>query len=192
MIFEVLQILTEEVNTYFDGNPVSLGNIASVASEQGEQSEFTGIIITLVNLQEEKTLKNKPNVAVEGTSVIYKNPLVNLNLYILFSANNAMYVEGLKHLSKVIEFFQGKKVFTQANTTYNRDNVAMDNITDFKFVVDLFTPTFEELNFVWGTLGGKQMPSVMYKVSLISIEREAVLSKGGLITQINGRINHKE
>ena len=67
----------------------------------------------------------------------------------------------------------------------------MSDITNFKFVVDLFTPTFEELNFVWGTLGGKQIPSVMYKVSLIEIEREAVLAKGGLISQVNGKLIHK-
>ncbi len=191
MLFEVLQIITEEVNGYFEGNPVSLDNIASIASEQGDTGgTATDIILTLLNLQEEVTLKNRPNYSINGTNITYKNPIVNLNLYILFSANNDKYDEALKNLSKVIEFFQGKKVFTQANTTYNRDNVAMSDITNFKFVVDLFTPTFEELNFVWGTLGGKQIPSVMYKVSLVELEREAVLSKGGLITEVQGELNH--
>lgn len=192
MIFEVLQIITEEVNTYFKGNSVSLGNIANVVSEQDDNHGATDIILTLLNLQEETTLKNNPNYVVEGHKVIYKNPIVNLNLFILFSANNTGYIEALKHLSKVIEFFQGKKVFTQANTTYNRDNIAMSNIKEFRFMVDLFTPTFEELNFVWGTLGGKQIPSVIYKVSLIQMEREVILSKGGVITQVNGVLNLKE
>lgn len=192
MIYEVLQIITEEVNSYFEGNPVSLDNIASVASEQGDGGgTATDIILTMLNLQEEVTLKNTPNYSVTGTSITYKNPRVNLNVFILFSANNDKYDEALKNLSKIIEFFQGKKVYTQSNTTYNRDNAAMSDITNFKFVVDLFTPTFEELNFVWGTLGGKQIPSVMYKVSLIEIEREAVLAKGGLISQVNGKLIHK-
>ncbi|MFD1614247.1 DUF4255 domain-containing protein [Gelatiniphilus marinus] len=192
MIFEVLQIITEDVNNYFGDSPVSLDNIASVASEQGDNTGTSSdIILTLLNLQEEATLKNKPNYAVEGTRISYKNNIVNLNLYVLFSATNDKYDEALKNLSKIIEFFQGKKVFTQANTIYNRDNVSMGNITNFRFVVDLFTPTFEELNFVWGTLGGKQIPSVMYKVSLVEIEREAILGKGGLISQVNGDLTHK-
>lgn len=192
MVFEVLQILTEEVNNYFGGSPVSLDNIATVTSDQGDSGgTSTDIILTLLNLQEEPTLKNKPNYSVEGTRITYKNNIINLNLYILFSANNDKYNEALKNLSKVIEFFQGKKVFTQANSIYNRDDVSMSRITNFRFVVDLFTPTFEELNFVWGTLGGKQIPSVMYKVSLVEIEREAVLGKGDLISQINGDITHK-
>jgi len=191
MIFEVLQIITEELNNYFEGNPVSLENIASVTSEQGNSGgTATDIILTLLNLQEETTLKNTPNYSVNGTNITYKNPIINLNLYILFSANNNKYDEALKSLSKIIEYFQGKKVFTQTNTTYNRDNSAMSDITNFKFVIDLFTPSFEELNFVWGTLGGKQLPSVMYRVSLIEIERDAVLSKGGLISEINGELNH--
>jgi len=192
MLFEVLQILTEDVNGYLNGNDVSLDNIATVASEQGDNNgSTTDIILTLLHIQEEATLKNTPNYAVTGTNVSYKNPVVNLNLYILFSANNTDYAESLRKLSSVIGFFQGKKVFTQSNTIYNRDNALMSGITDFKFVVDLFTPTFEELNFVWGTLGGKQLPSVMYKVSLITIERETIINKGGMVTQVNGELNHK-
>ncbi|MFD1163820.1 MULTISPECIES: DUF4255 domain-containing protein [Hwangdonia] len=192
MIFEVLQIITEDVNNFFGDSPVSLDNIASVASEQGDNTGASSdIILSLLNLQEEATLKNKPNYAVEGTRISYKNNIVNLNLYVLFSATNDKYDEALKNLSKIIEFFQGKKVFTQGNTVYNRDDVSMSKITNFRFVVDLFTPTFEELNFVWGTLGGKQIPSVMYKVSLVEIEREAILGKGGLISQVNGDLTHK-
>lgn len=192
MIFEVLQIITEELNTYFPGNTVSMGNVANLDSEQDDNGGATEVMLTLLNLQEETSLKNNPNYAVEGHKVIYRNPVVNLNLFVLFSANNASYAEALKHVSKIIEFFQGKKVFTQANTTFNRDDAAMSNIKEFKFMVDLFTPTFEELNFVWGTLGGKQIPSVIYKVSLIQMERDVILSKGEVITQINGELNHKQ
>lgn len=190
MIFEVLQILTEEVNNYFESNPVTLDNIAVIASDTGDNGNSgSDIILTLLNLQEESTLKNTPNYTINGTKVIYKNPKVNLNLYILFSANNEKYNESLKSISKIIEFFQGKRVFTQANSNYNRHNIEMSDIANFKFKIDLHTPSFEELNYVWGTLGGKQLPSVIYKVSLIEIERNKIVSKGTLITEINGELN---
>ena len=102
---------------------------------------------------------------------------VSLNLYLLFSANNATYKESLKSVSKLIQFFQGKKIFTQDNTNFKKED-EMLNVKNFRFIVDLFTPSFEELNFIWGTLGGKQYPSVIYKVSLIEIERDNILRKG--------------
>lgn len=107
----------------------------------------------------------------------------------MFAANKDTYTESLKHISKVIEFFQSKRIFTQANTSFDRDLEGMDKINDFRFTVDLFTPSFEEMNFIWGTLGGKQYPSVIYKVSVLQVERNVTQSEGSLITEINGSLN---
>jgi Pvc16 N-terminal domain len=112
-----------------------------------------------------------------------------LNLYILFSANRDTYLKSLNDISKIIEFFQGKKLFTQANTVYNRNNTAMNNIENFRFSVELYTPTFEEMNFIWGTLGGRQLPSALYKISMIQIERNISQAEGTAIGEINGNAN---
>ncbi|RZS92518.1 DUF4255 domain-containing protein [Aquimarina brevivitae] len=195
MIFEVLQIVTEELNTFFDAEidekPISLDNIAFIESEQGNQGDTNNVLLTLLHIQEEPTLKNISNHHIEGTKVVYKNHKVNLNLFIMFAANKDTYTESLKHISKVIEFFQSKRIFTQANTNFDRDLEGMDQVSDFKFTVELFTPSFEEMNFIWGTLGGKQYPSVIYKVSVLQIERDVTQSEGSLITEINGSINRK-
>lgn len=186
MIFEVLQIITEEINHFFDieieEKPVSMDNIAFIESEQGNQGETNNVLLTLLHLQEEPTLKNVPNYEIEGTKVVYKNNKVNLNLFIMFAANKDTYTESLKHISKVIEFFQSKRIFTQANTSFDRDLEGMDKINDFRFTVDLFTPSFEEMNFIWGTLGGKQYPSVIYKVSLLNGIKKEYLKEGKMIT----------
>ena len=193
MIFEVLQIITEEINNFFDieieEKPVSMDNIAFIESEQGNQGETNNVLLTLLHLQEEPTLKNVPNYEIEGTKVVYKNNKVSLNLFVMFAANKDTYTESLKHISKVIEFFQSKRIFTQANTSFDRDLEGMDKINDFRFTVDLFTPSFEEMNFIWGTLGGKQYPSVIYKVSVLQVERNVTQSEGSLITEINGSLN---
>lgn len=184
MIFEILQVITEEVNGYIDGSPITLENIATIDDDSDNQSDTNGVILTLLNMQEEYALKNISNNYKNGNDVEYKNPKVNLNLYILFSAKKSTYIESLKSLSKVVEFFQGKRIFTQSNTNFKREG-DMINVKNFRFIVDLFTPTFEEQNFIWGTLGGKQFPSVMYKVTSIEIERDLLLSKGTLISGIN-------
>lgn len=192
MIFEVLQIITEEVNNFFDieieEKPVSLDNIAFIESEDDEPSDSNNIVLSLLHTEEETTMKNILNHEIEGTKVVYKNNKVHLNLYIMFSANRNDYKESLKSVSKVVEFFQSKRIFTQSNTNFDRDLDGMDQIGNFKFTVDLFTPSFEEMNFIWGTLGGKQYPSIIYKISLLEVERDVTQSEGSLITEINGNL----
>jgi hypothetical protein len=185
MIFEVLQILTEELNNFFGKQTISLENVSGLDDKNDTSSDFNGVYLTLVNNQEEFVLKNQSNDYREGNKIVYKNPKVNLSLYILFSASETTYQESLKSISKIIRYFQGKRVFTQSNTFYNRDDSEMQNIKNFRFVVDLFSPSFEELNYIWGTLGGKQYPSVLYKISTIELEREIIQRKGSLIAEIN-------
>jgi hypothetical protein len=145
-------------------------------------------VLSLLHTEEETTMKNMLNHEIEGTKVVYKNNKVHLNLYIMFSANRNDYKESLKSVSKVVEFFQSKRIFTQSNTNFDRDLDGMDQIGNFKFTVDLFTPSFEEMNFIWGTLGGKQYPSIIYKISLLEVERDVTQSEGSLITEINGNL----
>ncbi|WP_298547881.1 DUF4255 domain-containing protein [uncultured Aquimarina sp.] len=196
MIFEVLQIITEEVNNFFnieiEEKPVSLDNIAFIESDTNENSNTSNnVVLSLLHTEEEATLKNILNHQIEGTKVVYKNNKVHLNLYVMFSANRSDYTESLKSLSKIIEFFQSKRIFTQSNTSFDREVDGMDKIKDFRFTVELFSPSFEEMNFIWGTLGGKQYPSVIYKASVLEIERDVTQSEGSLITEINGTLNHK-
>ncbi|MCD9576648.1 DUF4255 domain-containing protein [Flavobacterium soyae] len=198
MIFEVIQIITEQVNNYLEeiglDKSVVPENIAFLESQNDDIADAlkNAVALTIINLDEEATLKNFPNHTIENTKTIYKNNIVNLNLYILFSANRDKYVNSLKDISKIIEFFQGKRLFTQANTIYNRNNIAMSNVDNFRFTVELYTPTFEELNYIWGTLGGKQLPSALYKVSMIQIDRNIAQAEGQLIGEFTGITKRKE
>ncbi|MBO9584827.1 MAG: DUF4255 domain-containing protein [Flavobacterium sp.] len=198
MIFEVIQIISEQVNSYLEEigleKTVVPENIAFLESQNEDIATALkdGVALTVINLDEEATLKNFPNHIIENTKTIYKNSIVNLNLFILFSANRDKYINSLKDISKIIEFFQGKKLFTQANTIYNRNSSAMSNVDNFRFTVELYTPTFEELNYIWGTLGGKQLPSALYKVSMIQIERDIAQAEGQLIGEFSGITKKKE
>ncbi|MGS2764489.1 DUF4255 domain-containing protein [Sinomicrobium sp. M5D2P9] len=194
MLFEIAQIITEQVNQYLEDSgldkSVILENIAILDSQSENADNLADkVALTLINFHEEATLKNFPNNTYTADKMICKNPVIYLNLFLLFSANRNTYNKSLKDVSKIIEFFQGKKAFTQANTIYDRDSISMADIQNFKFTIELYTPTFEELNFIWGTLGGRQLPSALYKLSIIQIERDSVVSEKGLITEINGTLN---
>ncbi|MCP4969124.1 MAG: DUF4255 domain-containing protein, partial [Arcobacter sp.] len=55
------------------------------------------VVLSLLNLDEEIALKNNPNVTFENGETQYRNKPINLNLYILFSANRGIYKKSLTH-----------------------------------------------------------------------------------------------
>mmetsp|Transcript_29732 Transcript_29732/g.39550 ORF Transcript_29732/g.39550 Transcript_29732/m.39550 type:complete len:195 (+) Transcript_29732:130-714(+) len=192
MLFEVLQVIALQVEDYLDKD-VTLGNIALLDESNNGAIEDT-ILLTLINMSEENTMKNFKNIRTVGNVTQIKQPVINLNLYILFSVNRGIgsYDEELADLSGIVEFFQGKKVFTQSNTIYNHSTNEMNplsSLDNFKIHIELYTPTFEEQSYIWGSLGGKQRPSAVYKVSVIQIESDALQSQGGIITETDQTIN---
>jgi hypothetical protein len=194
MIYETLQILKEQLESYFTdiglGKILILENISLWESGSDDASRLDGkVVMSLLKLEEESTLKNTPHFKVQDSKTDYKNPPVHLNLYLLISANCETYDKSLRSISKVIEFFQGKKVFTSANTVYDRTNVSFDVFDSFKFILELYTPSFEELNNVWGTFGGRQLLSAIYKIQLIQIEQDKKLASSEVITHIGGNLN---
>ena len=194
MIYETLQILKEQIEAYFTevglGKIVVLENIALWESGSDKAANLEDkVVLTLLKLEEEPTLKNNPSYKVVNGKTEYKNPPVNVNIYLLISANLNTYDKSLRSISRVIQFFQGKKIFTSTNTVYNRTNVSMDVLDYFKFIVELYSPGFEELNHVWGTFGGRQLPSVIYKIQLAEIKQDKKLATSDVITHVGGDLN---
>lgn len=194
MIFETLQILKEQLESYFVevglSKNIVIDNVALWESGAQDADRLDGkVILTLVNVEEETTMKNTPSVKVVNGKSEYFNPPVNLNLFLLVSANCSSYDISLNSISRTIAFFQGKKIFTSSNTVYNRTNPSIQPLDEFKFVIDLYTPGFETLNNIWGMLGGRQLPSAMYKIQILEISRKKKLASGELITHIDGTLN---
>ncbi len=186
------------LNTFGDdpSDDVHLGNISQLdLPEQGEASTLKNkVIISLLNIREEKTLKNGPFSRRNDTTLKteYFSPPVFLNLYLLISAGQNSYVNALIFLSRIVSFFQAKNVFTHENTTpiTSASEVPVtERMDEFKIILDLHSPSFEELNHIWGTLGGKQLPSVMYVARLIEVKRFVEPETRGVIEEIE--INSK-
>lgn len=182
MISQAINLIATELNTYLNsvgplGGPnddeVTVGNIAMLESNGQQNNNLNNrVVLTLVRIEEETTLKNIPtyrkNYATNKTE--YKNPPVHLNLYLLFSVNNSNYNNALTYLSRIVRYFQYKNVFTQKNSAAPTSINPVDQLSDYKLILDLFSPSFEECNNIWGTLGGKQLPHVMYKARMLELE----------------------
>lgn len=187
MIDVALRFISSELNQYLNQklaldvaskDPVVVGNINKL-SEGNDQNELQEkVILTLVNIEEERLLRNPEKMVRENDRLVQRSPKLHLNLYCLFSANKSNYNESLKYLSLVIQFFQHRNVFTQAS------DVTLDRQID-KLILDLFTINFEQINHLWGTLGGKYFPSVLYKMRLVTIDEAFTEAEGTLIKEIS-------
>lgn len=155
--------------------------------------------LSVVNIKEERTLKNLPNYVRNDVTLkaTYENPPVFLNFHILMVATHQNYTNALLALSRTIRFFQFKNVFTQDNVdpasiTTNAPLNPLDQLGSFKFIFELYSPTMEEINHLWGTLGGKQYPFVLYLMRMLDLKFQAIHGESGLITELVSNFVHKE
>ncbi|MBL7818451.1 MAG: DUF4255 domain-containing protein [Saprospiraceae bacterium] len=181
MIDLSLLILQKELNNYLKTSVV-LDNIAFIDSTDNSERLRDNVIITLVNTEEESTMKNGlyyHRNAIGG--IDYENPPIFLNIYIVLAVNfpTNYGTVALKHLSNIVKFFQGK------NTFYFSDEEG----NEAQMTLDLYTMTFEQINHLWGSLGGKQIPFVMYKVRLLRLTDHRRLATGSIIIEIEGSVS---
>ncbi|MCI5149544.1 MAG: DUF4255 domain-containing protein [Candidatus Electrothrix sp. MAN1_4] len=203
MISHALTIVAKElkqhlVDNYNDESSpvVELGNLAEGFAGGIASLSRDRLYFSVVNIQEEKTLKNLPHYSVNNTHTTdYENPPVFINLSILVTATHKNYTSALSNLSRVIRFFQFNNVFTQ-------DDVAPDSMSDitigeldrlesFKLIFDLYSPSLEEVNHLWGTLGGKQYPFVLYMLRMLDLKFKAVQGQGGVVEEVVTNFSHK-
>jgi len=200
MIDTTISLLRDDFVEYLRANGytqpetlVAIENISLLDSDTTTNLN-NSIVFSVVNIEEESTLKNAPALKKDASGrARYENPPVYLNLYLLVAcvnkniSSNNEYLDTLTKLSHVIRFFQGKNSFT----AYDPSRLSVyDDITDFKIKPELYTLTFEQINHLWGVLGGKQMPSVMYKLRLVAISGRKRLRDIPLIEEANANLSN--
>lgn len=202
MISHALTIVINELRTHlssvYNSTPPTQVGLGNLAEGFGNLPQVSRDILNLsvVNIKEERALKNISNVVRNDVTLTasYQNPPVFLNFQILVTATHTDYTNALVVLSRAIRFFQSKNVFTQDNvapaslTTSN----PLDQLETFKLIFDLYSPSMEEVNHLWGTLGGKQYPSVWYMLRMLDLQFKAVQSESGLITEVVSDFYHKK
>ena len=190
MMTDVLATVLRQLNEYLaqlDGmagaaNQALVGNVSQLDKQEVATELDNHVVLTLVNIEEERTLKNgKTFLNTSAEEGVYRNRPVNLNLFLLFTANYRNYETALKRLAQVLSFFQGKQRFTAANSPAAG---LAPPITDFTLAMDLMSLTFEQVNHLWGFLGAKQSPSVLYRGRLVTLDDQRVLEGGGRIRDI--------
>lgn len=158
---------------------VSLGNVALIENDPDNLLGDTTIICSLVNIEEEAVLRNgrfitrSPN---NNEEVIRHNPPEYLNLYLLFTSKDTTYRQDVTNILNVISFFQQNISISSDNIPRIGGDEPCQDLSEAEFpreierlVFDLYTMSFEQLNHLWGVLGGKYYPSVLYKCRLVEL-----------------------
>jgi hypothetical protein len=201
MIYSALEFLTQELNAFIKlkvGDPVGDRIVlSSVTNETGIIIPDKSLGLSLINIEEERTIKEQRSTYINAVGKTEKrNPDIQLNLYVLITANfqnkNANdstddYVEGLKQLGYAISFFQSKNVFTKENSP----SLSGKDPGLTKIVVELYSYSFEQLYNFWTVVGAKYLPSVLYKVKTIRIQENQLLESGDPIEKIHLNSMHK-
>jgi hypothetical protein len=189
MIELVLNFLNTKLDGYLrlkqsitDGtSAIQLANIAWNDNDPSVGVNGAGLpsnaFITLVNIEEDRISKSPENYVRKDNTTVFKNPRIHLNLYVLFAVNLSSYTESLKRLSFIIRFFQYQNVFTPLGSPDLPQGVE-------KLILDLHTLSFQDMNNLWGILGSKYLPSVMYKIRTITISEEFVQGDAPLVQHI--------
>ena len=115
------------------------------------------ISMFLINIEEERTAKNGHFQSSPGM-----NPPTTVNLYLMFAAYfpNFNYMESLRYISLVIEFFQSQNSFSTSNTPLLSNSVE-------KLSIELSNIGLEDIGKLWSNIGTNYIPSVAYKVKHI-------------------------
>lgn len=92
---------------------------------------------------------------------------INLNIVLVAVYDEKRYTEALSVLSATLLFVQSHPSFSYKETT---------------FLVEMVTPSYQELNNIWTTLGGQYYPSIVCKLRRLTFD-------GGEIKRIGHEVN---
>lgn len=142
---------------------VLLTNPVDIKGNMNSQIE-NKLCVFLQHLEEERLIKNGSYQTNGGM-----NPPMHFSLYLMFVANfpDPNYLESLRYISMVLEYFQGTRVFDRSNSPLLSVNVE-------KISMEYVNLNIQELNNIWSLFGLKYMPSVLYKLKLVSFTNSLI------------------
>lgn len=194
MISQFINFLKVDLNSFISQKKgvedtfVLFANLNNVIenSQNGENK----IIISIVNIEEEKLLKSPDNYIKSPTEIIYKNPPVWLNficLFTFFTKSNENY-DGIDLLSNVVQYFQSKPRLNKVTAVVPENFPS--GMEDLR--AEFVSLNYEQTNYLWGLFGGKYHASVVYKFKTIPVDNLDITPGGPPILDTEVNALHKK
>jgi hypothetical protein len=167
MIFQAMDIIRQELVDIHNDHRVNadLGNISEIIRDTGNSGVTADVVISLINIEENRISRDPNNYMRKDGGIILKNPAVHLYLTLLFTSvrHAGGYGLSLQDIQNVIASFQQKSVFDHANTPALPAGIE-------KLVLDMVSLNLQQLHEIWSVLGGKYYPSVVYRMRMVTID----------------------
>jgi hypothetical protein len=153
--------------------------VSNILEQDGSLSPNVNnkVVVILTNIEKDTVpYRQAPNGKTvsggEGARSGIGRPPVYLNLYLMFVANFSgnNYSEALKFISKTIGFFQRQSVFDQHSTPDLDPRIE-------KLILDIENLSIQDLSNLWGLLSGKYLPSILYKVRMVSFDTDDIIGQ---------------
>ncbi len=168
MVDAVLNVLKDKLNEYFKNvvGATESNIVEFIDTNSNDPISFTNDKITpfLINISEDRKFRNPDQYSGVTRNGIrtQMNPEIRIELLVLFVSKFGNYNQALRFLSHVLKFFQANRVFNPLTAP----QLADENVE--KLTVELVSLPLEEQNQGWHSLNTSYLPSVLYKIRLVS------------------------
>lgn len=184
MIYHSCHFITQQLNRHFNlrfglnEDKVVLSNLVDA---DGSMQDITNgkLTVSLYNIQHQTAVGNGTGYARtpgEGGSARVSPP-VSINLFLLFAANlkGKQYGDGLQFLSETVSYFQSNQVFTPQSNPEFPEGVS-------KLTLEIVNLGLHDLSHLWGSTGAKYIPSIAYKVRMLTFQGDQVQAEIPIIS----------
>lgn len=170
MIAKALMFITDILNQELEMSYGAMDKpvvASSLVNADGSSTDTTEnkIVISVVNIERETSMPASTYVTDATKKYGKVAPPLHLNLYVLvaanYSANN--YLEANKMLSTVLGVLQANPFFSKQE--YPNMQEPLEKLT-----FELFNVPINELSHIWSGIGAKYVPSVIYKIRMMTVQ----------------------
>lgn len=160
---------------------VVLMNVHDGAAPVAEAQDKLAVFV--VNISQD-TISRKAGFKSGGASVTREQAPLNLYIHLMVAANfePTKYSRALNTLSLAVQFFQANPIFDPRNAP------EMNGSGIEKLSVEMESLDLEGMSNVWGVLGGRYLPSVLYRIRTVSIDSGAVIAVDPVISGIGPEV----
>ncbi len=181
MFLEVLRFLKKELNDYLKlryGLPEDIVVISNLLNQDGSLgAEKNKIVMSLINIEEDRLKRPASKYSRNmGGGFTKSSPPMDIVLHVLIVSNfeGEHYEESLKFIRGVVGYFQSNALF------WAKENAELSPETE-KLVIEMASMDLEKIGRLWGVLGNKYMPSVIYKIKTFVINEDGVKGQASAI-----------
>ena len=165
----IIKDILHSIKEYLSCNMEDRLNIVLNSVKKDKGTEEEDIVITLLRIEQETSRKPQNTYYTEVREndkkrVLPTSPDLDNNLEVLISSHASNHESSLIQISDVVSLLNSVKTATKPS---KMDKDAFELLRSLS--VSIMNMTFEQHLSMWQTLGGNLVPSVAYKIRMVTI-----------------------